>query len=157
MTLQEKFMKQAIELAHMNVKNHTGGPFGAIIVKDDRIIAQGINLVTTTHDPTAHAEIVAIRQACKSLKKFQLIGCTLYTSCEPCPMCLGAIYWTRLSTVYYAATKCDAAVIGFDDSYIYEQLALQHDQQKIPMLQLMHTEAVPVFALWQQDQEKVMY
>lgn len=157
MTHHEKFMAQAIQIAEINIKNQTGGPFGAIIVKDNLVIAQGANSVTSKLDPTAHAEIVAIREACKLLGNFQLTGCTLYSSCEPCPMCFGAVYWARLSSVYYAATKEDAAHIGFDDSHIYQQIITPAELRTIPMTQIMRQSALPVFALWQKTTAKVMY
>lgn len=152
-----KFMERAIELSLENVKNNKGGPFGAVIVNNNEIIAEGANSVTAQHDPTAHAEMVAIRNACKKLNDFQLHGSILYTSCEPCPMCLGAIYWARLQSVFYGNTKIDAQQIGFDDSFIYEQLALAHEARTIPMKQLMHEQAWQAFDLWQQAKHKIQY
>jgi guanine deaminase len=129
--LKQKWMKQAIELAVQNVKTANGGPFGALVVQDGTPIASGTNLVTVTNDPTAHAEIVAIRSACQRLETFQLAGCELYTSCEPCPMCLSAIYWARPDRFYYAASRADAAAAGFDDAFIYDQVALHPERRAI--------------------------
>lgn len=153
----ELYMQEAIALAINNVKNKTGGPFGCIIVKDNTIIARACNQVTQTCDPTAHAEIVAIRQACKSLKSFQLDACILYTSCEPCPMCMGAIFWARPAAVYYAATKEDAARINFDDSFIYDQLNLSPEERKITCTNIMRKEAKEVFRLWEKAESKIEY
>jgi guanine deaminase len=139
-----------------NVKDG-GGPFAAIVVKDGNVIAQGVNRVTAQHDPTAHAEIQAIRAACQQLNHFQLDDCVLYTSCEPCPMCFGAIYWARLVHVYYAYNKRDAAAAGFDDQFIYEQLALTADQQRIPMQQLACKQLTSPFAVWQAMEGKITY
>ncbi|NEP02449.1 MAG: nucleoside deaminase [Symploca sp. SIO2E9] len=151
-----RFMQEAIALSLKSV-NSGGGPFGAVIVKDGEIIAKAHNQVTSTNDPTAHAEIVAIRQACKVLNTFQLTGCQLYTSCEPCPMCLGAIYWARLDLVYYANTKFDAAQIGFDDQFIYKELDLSISDRQLPMSQLMRDEALVVFQEWANKTDKVEY
>lgn len=153
----EYWMARAIELSIENVKKNNGGPFGAVIVKDNKLIAEGTNLVTASNDPTAHAEIVAIRRACTALGNFQLTDAILYTSCEPCPMCLGAIYWARPKEVYFANTKADAAIIGFDDSFIYEQIDLPFDQRSIPMHQLMQTEAQNAFKIWQETINKIAY
>lgn len=150
-------MAQAIRLSIENVENGSGGPFGCVIVKDNKIIATGVNQVTLTNDPTAHAEMVAIRTACKILGSFQLTGCDIYTSCQPCPMCFGAIYWARPARVFFAATKDDAAAINFDDSFIYEQLQLSFDQQIIPMQQLMTTQAIKAFDLWKDSLTKTAY
>lgn len=155
--MDEQFMRQAISLAEFNVKNNRGGPFGAVIVKDQKIIAYGANSVTITNDPTAHAEIMAIRQACKTVGNFRINGCILYSSCEPCPMCFSACYWARLDMVYYAATKEDAAEIGFDDSYIYQQILVAKENRSISMVQIMRQEALPVFSLWQDTIEKISY
>ncbi len=155
--LKHQFMQKAIALSQENVHSGKGGPFGAIIVKEGKIIAQGQNQVTSTNDPTAHAEIVAIREACRILETFQLSGCELYTSCEPCPMCLGAIYWARLDKVYYANTKVDAAQIGFDDQFIYEELKLPLTQRHLPMIQLMPQEASIAFQGWVEKTDKVEY
>ena len=155
--MRNEFMQRAIALAIENVRSGRGGPFGAVIVKNGKIIAEGANGVTATNDPTAHAEITAIRAACLALKDFQLTGCDLYTSCEPCPMCLGAIYWARPARVYYAATANDAAAAGFDDSFIYEQLPLPFEQRKIPMKRLLREEAQAAFAAWKEKSDKVSY
>ena len=155
--MHSKFMLRAIELSIENVQKGIGGPFGTVIVKDSNIIAEGSNLVTATNDPTAHAEMVAIRNACKKLNSFQLNDCELYTSCEPCPMCFGAIYWARPKAIYFANTKDDAAAIGFDDSFIYQQLMLDYAQRKIPMQQLMHEQAMQAFSLWKKKKDKITY
>ncbi|MCK5847163.1 MAG: nucleoside deaminase [Bacteroidales bacterium] len=131
MNSKEKFLSKAIELASKNVKSGNGGPFGAIIVKDGEIIATGVNNVTTNNDPTAHAEVTAIRNACEKLGSFQLDGCEIYSSCEPCPMCLGAIYWARIKGLYFAANKHDAADAGFDDSFIYDEIELDYSKRSI--------------------------
>ena len=137
----EYFMQTAIDMAEKSIKSGAGGPFGAVVVKDGKIIAAEHNRVTSTNDPTAHAEVSAIRAACKALGTFQLEDCDIYTSCEPCPMCLGAIYWARPRRVFYASTKDDAANIGFDDSFIYKELDLALDQRSIPMIQMMRQPA----------------
>ena len=155
--LNRQLMRKAIALSQASVRSGTGGPFGAVIVKEGKIIAQGQNQVTSTKDPTAHAEIVAIREACRVLQTFQLHGCELYTSCEPCPMCLGAIYWARLKKVYYANTQADAAQIGFDDQFIYDQLKLPLTRRHLPMIQLMRQEAWNVFQDWVEKTDKVEY
>ena len=152
-----QFMQAAIALSIKSVKSGQGGPFGAVIVKDGEIIAKAHNQVTSTNDPTAHAEIVAIRQACQVLQTFQLNGCELYTSCEPCPMCLGAIYWARLDRVYYANTKADAADIDFDDQFIYQELDLPIGERQLPMVQMLRQEALPAFQLWSQTVDKTEY
>ena len=154
---RQQFMREAIRLSIENVQSGRGGPFAAIVVKDRNIIAHGTNLVTTTNDPTAHAEIAAIREACKALGTFQLNGCEIYTSCEPCPMCLGAIYWTRPERVFYGNTKQDAAEIDFDDSFIYEELYKKMSDRSIPMVQLMHKEALAAFNEWKIKEDKVKY
>ncbi|MCR8559753.1 nucleoside deaminase [Mucilaginibacter sp. BJC16-A38] len=146
--LHEKFMRMAIELSEHNLKSGLGGPFGAVIVKDGEIIASSANKVATENDPTAHAEISAIRLACKELDTYNLSGCEIYTSCEPCPMCLGAIYWARIDKIYYANTKTDAANIGFDDNFIYEEIERKMEERKLPFIQLLREEALPVFKLW---------
>src|SRR6476660_2991465 len=135
--MESGFMRKVIELSIENVRSGEGGPFAALVVKDGLIIATGTNRVTTTFDPTAHAEVVAIREACRALSQFQLSGCEIYTSCEPCPMCLGAIYWARPSKVYFGATHDDAARIGFDDSFIYEQLTVAAAEREVPMIQML--------------------
>jgi len=153
----EYFMQKAIKLSLDGMNSDDGGPFGAVIVKGDKIIAQGNNRVTSENDPTMHAEIVAIRRACKKLNTFDLSSCILYTSCEPCLMCLGAIYWAHLDKVYYANTKEDAAKIGFDDEFIYAELDLDKDNRKLPMQQLSHEQAIEVFQRWAEKEDKVEY
>ena len=155
--LQKTFMQEAINLAVDNVKSGRGGPFGAVIVKDNKIIARGSNLVTSTNDPTAHAEVMAIRNACKELGSFQLTGCDIYTSCEPCPMCLGAIYWARPDRIFFGANKKDAADINFDDSFIYEEIPLPVEKRKIPTIQFMQNEALEAFKAWTDKDDKVAY
>ncbi len=150
-------MARAIELALENVKKQEGGPFAAIIVKDGEIVGIGTNQVTTLNDPTAHAEINAIRDACKKLKTHNLDKCEIYTTCEPCPMCLGAIYWARLRKIYYAATREDAAAIRFDDEVIYQELARPINERSIPAMQILHDEAIKIFEAWEQDSNKIMY
>jgi tRNA(Arg) A34 adenosine deaminase TadA len=152
----KKFMQRAIELSVENIKNG-GGPFGAIIVKDGKIISEGTNRVTAEHDPTAHAEISAIRQAAQKLNTFNLRGCIIYTSCEPCPMCLSAIYWARLDKVYYGNTKTDAKNIGFDDSFIYDELKLDPTNRKIAMKRLLPDEAIIAFEDWKIKEDKEEY
>ena len=149
-------MDEAIRLSLENVKNG-GGPFGAVIVKDGEIVARGANGVAHTNDPTAHAEVVTIREACRVLGTFQLNGCELYTSCEPCPMCLGAAYWARLDYVYFGNTASDAAAIGFDDAFIYEELNKKHAERRIPMEQLGREEALIAFRSWQEKNDKIKY
>ena len=152
-----EFMKEAIALSENNVIKGLGGPFGAVIIKDGKIIAKSANLVTTTNDPTAHAEVSTIRLACTALQTFNLEGCVIYTSCEPCPMCLGAIYWARLDKIYYANTKTDAANIGFDDAFIYEELDLKPNDRKLKSEQMMQKEAQVVFDLWRDSSQKIEY
>lgn len=152
-----KFMKMAIALSKKNVEKAMGGPFGAVLVKDGKVIAKSANRVTTTNDPTAHAEIVAIRIASKKLNSFDLSDCVIYTSCEPCPMCLGAIYWSRISKIYYANTKHDAAEIGFDDKFIYDELDLPVEKRKLPVVQLLRNEAIEAFNEWQKSGIKIHY
>jgi len=156
MTLKNNFMLKAIELS-VSSTNNAGGPFGCVIVKDNKIIAEGSNKVTSSNDPTAHAEIVAIRDACQKLNTFNLSGSDLYSSCEPCPMCLSAIYWARIDNVYYANTRNDAQKIDFDDSLIYEQLTKNIKERKIPMHQMMREEALKAFELWDKKIDKVKY
>lgn len=151
------FMKRAIELSKMALQTGKGGPFGCVIVKDGKIVGEGHNQVTSTNDPTAHAEVVAIRNACKNLNSFQLEGCEVYTSCEPCPMCLGAIYWARPSKVYFANTREDAKQIGFDDSFIYDEIPLSISQRKIPMLSMNRNQALLVFEEWKNKSDKTEY
>ena len=157
MNHEEAFMKEAIRLSFETMRNNTGGPFGAVVVKDGKIIARGFNRVISTNDPTAHAEVVAIREACKALNDFQLTGCDIYTSCEPCPMCMAAIYWARPSRVFYANSKSDAADIGFDDNFIYEQLSLSYDKREIPLIRMMPDEAIEAFNEWARKEDKVKY
>ncbi|MBS1579724.1 MAG: nucleoside deaminase [Bacteroidetes bacterium] len=152
-----QFMQEAIRLSVENVTQGKGGPFGAVVVKDGKIIARGANSVTTLNDPTAHAEVVAIREACKVLGSFQLIGCEIYTSCEPCPMCLGAVYWARPDKLYYANTKQDAAAIDFDDNFIYEEIAKPINQRKLFTQQLMRNEALQAFKKWGESNIKIEY
>ena len=154
--MSNKFMKRAVELSIKSVNSGTG-PFGAVIVKDDKIISEGFNTVTLTNDPTSHAEILAIRNACKSIENFSLKDCELYTTCEPCPMCLSAIYWARIDKVYYANTRSDAQKIDFDDSLIYEELTKSIKERKIPMHQMMRDEALKAFELWDKKEDKVKY
>lgn len=150
-------MREAIRLSIENVNYGNGGPFGAVIVKDNKIIARGVNKVTSDNDPTAHAEVVAIRNACKELGTFQLDGCEIYSSCEPCPMCLGAIYWARPDKMYYANTKQDAAEIDFDDDFIYQELALPYGERKLKTIQLLRDEAIEAFKLWKDSNDKIEY
>jgi tRNA(Arg) A34 adenosine deaminase TadA len=155
--MENPFMARAIELAIENARSGRGGPFGAVVVKDGAIIAEGTNRVTSTNDPTAHAEIVAIRAACAKLGLFQLNGFDLYASCEPCPMCLGAIYWVRPARVYFAGTAADASSVGFDDSFIYRELPLPPQQRRIPMIQMMREEALEAFHVWEEKPNKIPY
>ena len=150
-------MRRAIALAMENVRSARGGPFAALVVKDGRVIAEGTNLVTATNDPTAHAEIVAIREASRVIRNFQLTGCDLYATCEPCPMCIGAIYWARPARVFYAGTAADAADAGFDDAFIYEELKKQPAARRIPMAQLLREESLAVFTAWKQQPNKTPY
>ena len=150
-------MRKAIALSIDNVKQNKGGPFGAVVVKGGKIIATGANCVTSQNDPTAHAEVTAIRNACKELKSFQLDDCEIYTSCEPCPMCLGAIYWARPKAVYYGNTKADAAEIDFDDQFIYDELELPLSNRNLKMVEFMRDEANEAFKLWQKNINKVEY
>ena len=153
----EKFMRLAIELAESNVKQMRGGPFGAIIVKDGQIIAASANQVIKSKDPTAHAEIAAIRLACENLGTIDLQGCTIYSSCEPCPMCLGAIYWARIGTLYFGNTKADAAAAGFDDEHIYREMEKPAAVRGLKMIQILHDEAAIAFKLWQESDSKFNY
>lgn len=150
-------MAKAIELARENVRAGRGGPFAALVVRDGALLASGTNRVTSTNDPTAHAEIVAIREACRALGSFQLAGCEIYTTCEPCPMCMGAIYWARPARLYYAGTRADAARVGFDDAYIYQQLETPVESRAIPMTQLLRDQALAAFAEWERKADKVRY
>lgn len=155
--MPDKFMDRAIALAIENARSGRGGPFAAMVVKDGRIIAEATNRVTSANDPTAHAEIVAIREACRVLAGFQLTGCDLYTTCEPCPMCLGAIYWARPARVFFAGAAQDAADAGFDDSFIYGELGRPITARKIPMVQIMRNEALEAFAVWKQKADRKNY
>jgi guanine deaminase len=155
--MDNPFMARAIQLSLDNVLSGRGGPFGAIVVKDGSIVAEGVNQVTSTNDPTAHAEVVAIREACAKLGSFLLNGCEIYTSCEPCPMCLGAIYWARLSRIYFGNLASDALKIGFDDSFIYDELAKPLVQRSIPMMQMMPHQAWTAFQAWQDKPNKIQY
>ncbi len=150
-------MAKAIELAEENIKSLAGGPFGAVVVKDGKIVGKGSNKVTVHNDPTAHAEIMAIRDAAKNLGTFDLSGCEIYSSCEPCPMCLGAIYWARFDKLYYAATKDDAAKANFDDSFIYKEFALPKEERSILAVQMMRENAVKVFEEWNNTENKIPY
>jgi len=154
--MSAEFMRRAIALALENIRSG-GGPFASVITRDGRFIAEGANRVTATNDPTAHAEVVAIREACRVLGAFQLTGCDLYTTCEPCPMCLGAIYWARPSRVFYAATDADAASAGFDDAFIYDELKRPHAARRIPMSQLLRDESLSIFAAWKNQANKTPY
>ena len=154
--MNKEFMKMAIELSIESV-NKKGGPFGCVIVKNNKVIAKGSNKVTSTNDPTAHGEIVAIREACKKLNNFNLNGSELYSTCEPCPMCLSAIYWARISKIYYANTRQDAQKIDFDDSFIYSEFEKKIKERKIPMIQMMRNEALSAFELWNKKTDKVKY
>ena len=156
--LDQKFMTRAIELAQAGVDQNLGGPFGCVIVKDGEIIGEGNNQVTSSNDPTAHAEIVAIREACGQLGSFQLEGCVLYTSCEPCPMCLGAIYWARAERIYIACNRNDAASAGFDDAFIYEELCgNDFALRKVPVSMMMRDEGLAVFRNWIEKPDKIQY
>ena len=155
--MDNPFMARAIQLSIENVQSGRGGPFGAVVVKDGIIIGEAANQVTSTNDPTAHAEVLAIRAACHKLGAFELEGCEIYTSCEPCPMCLGAIYWARPAKVYFGNTAADAAAIGFDDSFIYQQLAVSLSQRAIPMVQLMRDEALSAFREWEKKADRIRY
>jgi guanine deaminase len=151
------FMKRAIELSRTHMQNGAGGPFGAVVVKDGQIIGEGWNKVTSTNDPTAHAEVSAIRDACKNINHFDLSGAEIYTSCEPCPMCLAAIYWSRLEKIYYGNTRQDAAAIQFDDDFLYQEVAKDLKDRKIPMTQCEHAAAIQVFQEWSAKADKTPY
>jgi len=155
-TEEEKFMQEAILLAFENIKNG-GGPFAALVVKNGKIVGKGANRVTANNDPTAHAEVMAIRDACKNLATFQLTDCEIYTTCEPCPMCLGAIYWARPTKIYYAANKADAAAINFDDKFIYEEIEKPVGKRKIPALELLRTSGIKVFEEWKNNEQRIDY
>jgi guanine deaminase len=154
---QKKFMRKAIRLSMENVQSGNGGPFGTVIVKNGKIIATGVNEVTKSNDPTAHAEMIAIRNACEELNSFQLDGCDIYCSCEPCPMCLGAIYWARPKSIYFANSKKDAAEINFDDNFIYQEIKLPIHERKLTITQLLQDEAQSVFLQWQESENKIEY
>jgi guanine deaminase len=154
---QPEFMQQAIALATENVVSGRGGPFGAVIVKDGRVVATGVNSVTTSNDPTAHAEVVAIREACRKLGTYWLKGCDVYTSCEPCPMCLAAIYWSHCRAIYYGNSAADAARIGFDDSFLYDEMRKPLDERKIPIQNMLSQEAWSSFAAWEKSPNKIEY
>ncbi|HAU28641.1 MAG TPA: tRNA-specific adenosine deaminase [Rhodospirillaceae bacterium] len=153
----EDFMRRAIRLSHDNMKRGVGGPFGAVIVKDGEIIGEGWNHVTSDNDPTAHAEVSAIRDACRRLGTFKLEGCDIYTSCEPCPMCLAAIYWAHIDRIFYANTQKDAAAIDFDDAFLYHEVALRRDERRIKSTRLLPEEALKVFKEWQDKKDKTPY
>ncbi len=157
MTREEKFMAEAIALSRSGMENQEGGPFGCVIVKDDTIVGRGNNKVMSTNDPTAHAEVVAIRDACKNLESFQLTDCEVYASCEPCPMCLGAIYWARPKVVYYANSREDAAAIGFDDSMIYDEISKELHKRRIPIIPVGREAALKVFEEWREKGNKTLY
>ncbi|MDR0969481.1 MAG: nucleoside deaminase [Lentimicrobiaceae bacterium] len=154
---QNTFMKQAISLALNNIKEKQGGPFAAVVVKNGKIIGQGANKVTTKNDPTAHAEVEAIRDACKNLNSFQLDGCEIYSTCEPCPMCLGAIYWARPEKLYFACSREDAADAGFDDSYIYDQLNLNIAKRNLKTARILQNDAMKIFDSWKETENKISY
>jgi tRNA(Arg) A34 adenosine deaminase TadA len=157
MALNQEFLREAIRLSLEKSQAGAGGPFGAVVVQNGRIVGRGWNCVTSTNDPTAHAEVTAIRDACRHLNSFSLSGCEIYTSCEPCPMCLAAIYWARLGHIYYAATQQDAAAAGFDDSHIYRELAKPSDDRSIPMTQALHDEAREAFHAWLLKADRTAY
>jgi guanine deaminase len=151
------FMQKAIDLATENVTSGAGGPFGAVVVSGGVILATGVNQVTATNDPTAHAEVVAIRAACKALNDFRLAGCVVYTSCEPCPMCLAALYWSRCDAIFYGNSAADAAAVGFDDSFLYEEVKRPLDQRSIPIVQMLPAEAIVSFREWSAREGKIEY
>ena len=155
--MDEEFLRQAVDLAVENARSGQGGPYGAVIVKEGRVIASSGNMVTSNIDPTAHAEVMAIRLACQKLNDFKLPGCILYSSCEPCPMCLGAIYWARLEKVYFACSRHDAAAANFDDSFIYDEIAVLPHQRHIAMLHLNLPNAMQPFKVWAEKSDKVLY
>jgi guanine deaminase len=155
--MDNPFMVRAIQLSIENVQSGQGGPFGSVIVKDGVIIAEAANSVTSANDPTAHAEVLAIRAACEKLGVFELHGCDIYTSCAPCPMCLGAIYWARLARIFFASDPADAAKANFDDSFIYSEIVRPPEQRAIPMIQMMREQALAGFRAWQQKSDKIVY
>jgi len=154
--IHEDFMLEAIRLSKENIDNG-GGPFGAVIVKDGKIIAKGVNKVTKNNDPTAHAEVTAIREAAKVLNNFDLTGCDIYTSCEPCPMCLGAIYWSHLNKIYFGNTKNDAKNIGFDDAFIYDEIMIPIEKRHLPTIQILPDKAIEAFVKWENKDDKIEY
>jgi tRNA(Arg) A34 adenosine deaminase TadA len=153
----KRFMRRAIELALIGVNDNDGGPFGCVIVRNGEIIGEGRNLVTSTNDPTAHAEIVAIRNACSDIGSFQLDNCTIYTSCEPCPMCLGAIYWSRAEQIFIGCTREEAAAFGFDDAFIYDEIAVDPAKRSIPIINILNDEAIECFNAWGANPDKIEY
>ena len=155
--MNEQFMREAIRISVEKMRDGRGGPFGAVVVKENRIIARGWNQVTSANDPTAHAEIVAVREACRQLGDFRLPGCELYSSCEPCPMCLSAIYWARLDRLYFAATRQDAVEAGFDDEWLYREIALPVTQRRLPTRQLLREAALDAFAQWKAKPDRIPY
>ena len=157
MNNKEQFMLEAVKAALKGMQDNEGGPFGCVIVKDGKIIGRGNNKVTSSNDPTAHAEVTAIRDACKHLNSFQLDGCEIYTSCEPCPMCLGAIYWARPDKVYFGSNQEDAANIGFDDEFIYKEIALPYEKRSIPFVQFGRDIALEAFKKWEEKEDKTLY
>lgn len=157
MAYKKEYLLKAIALSGKNLKSQNGGPFGAVIVKSGKIISTGINKVTSENDPTAHAEIEAIRKACRKLKNFYLEDCEIYTSCEPCPMCLSAIYWARISRIYYANSRKDAAGIGFQDNFLYKEILLKPENRKIPVKQFLRSEAIKIFREWNKRKNKIPY
>jgi len=157
MNEHHEYMRMAIALSEQNVAQGLGGPFGAVIVKDNKIVAASANTVVPSNDPTAHAEVSAIRLACQELNTYNLEGCVIYTSCEPCPMCLGAIYWARIEKIYYANNKSDAAAIGFDDQFIYEELDRPKEQRKLPVVEMLRDEALGAFKAWETSVAKTHY
>jgi tRNA(Arg) A34 adenosine deaminase TadA len=157
MPVNNSFLDKAFEFAFNGIRNNIGGPFGAVIVKDEKIIGSGCNCVTSTNDPTAHAEVTAIRDACKTLNTFDLSGAVMYSTCEPCPMCLSAIYWANIKTVYYSSTRYDAADIGFRDNHIYEELNVLPAERTVPFLHIDHPRALELFREWFEKQDKTLY
>lgn len=156
-TTREHFMRRAIALSREGMEGGRGGPFGCVIVRGGEIVGEGVNMVTSTNDPTAHAEVTAVRNACRSLGRFDLRGCEVYTSCEPCPMCLAALYWARVDRIYYANSRADAAVIGFDDDFLYREVPLPIGERSLPASRLLPEEARAVFDLWETKPDKVRY
>lgn len=155
--MDKRFLREAVRLSIENMQTSAGGPFGTVVVKGDQIVGRGFNRVTSTNDPTAHAEIVAIRDACERLGNFSLAGCRIYCSCEPCPMCLGAIYWARLDRLVYAASRADAAAAGFDDAHIYNEIPLPPDARSLPTMQDLRQEALAAFDVWAEKKDRVEY